>query len=174
MKIAVIGYSGSGKSTLAEFLGKKYNAPILYLDTVHWLPGWIEQESGKEQTIVEGFLDSHSAWIIDGNYSALSYERRMEEADQIIWMNFNRFTCLYRAWKRNRDYRGKSRTSITQGCPEKLDAGFVCWILWKGRSRRAKARYESVLETWPDKVTVIRNQRELDRFYRARSGGQEA
>ncbi len=40
MKIAVIGYSGAGKSTLAKALGERYGAEVLYLDQVHWLPGW--------------------------------------------------------------------------------------------------------------------------------------
>ena len=56
MKIAIIGYSGSGKSTLAERLGNKYSAPVLYLDKVHWLPGWIEREPPKELEMTQSFL----------------------------------------------------------------------------------------------------------------------
>lgn len=43
MRIAVIGYSGSGKSTLAARLGAAYGVPVLHLDSVHWLPGWVER-----------------------------------------------------------------------------------------------------------------------------------
>lgn len=170
MKIAVIGYSGSGKSTLAEYLGKRYHADVLYLDTVHWLPGWTERERGEAQEMVKEYLDTHDAWVIDGNYSALSYDRRMAEADQIIWMKFGRIPCLYRVWKRNRHYKGRSRASMTQGCPEKMDAEFVRWILWKGRSGQGKKRCQRVRETYPEKVTVLKNQRELDRFYQALAG----
>ena len=28
------------KSTLAQTLGATYHAPVLHLDTVHFLPGW--------------------------------------------------------------------------------------------------------------------------------------
>lgn len=48
MKIAIIGYSGSGKSTLAQALAVAYNAPALYLDQVHWLPGWVERPAAEE------------------------------------------------------------------------------------------------------------------------------
>jgi Adenylate kinase and related kinases len=46
MKIAIIGYSGSGKSTLAAKLGKFYHAEVLHLDSVHFLPGWVERNAG--------------------------------------------------------------------------------------------------------------------------------
>ena len=164
MKIMIIGYSGAGKSTLAKFLGEKYKADVLYLDTVHWLPGWKERDFEEKDAIVTAFLDSHDAWVIDGNYSGLSYERRLYEADTIIFMAFNRFSCLRRAFRRNQEYRGRSRESITAGCDEKMDAEFIWWILHKGRSGRAKKRYASVCRKYADKVTVIKNQRQLDRY----------
>lgn len=40
MKIAIIGYSGAGKSTLAKILGARYDAEVLPLDRVFWLPNW--------------------------------------------------------------------------------------------------------------------------------------
>ena len=43
MKIAILGTSGSGKSTLAKRLGERYGLPVLHMDTVHFLPGWVEQ-----------------------------------------------------------------------------------------------------------------------------------
>lgn len=161
MKIAIIGYSGSGKSTLAQRLGKKYNANVLHLDTVHWLPGWQERNVQEEKEIVEDFLDSNLSWVIDGNYGKVLYDRRMQEADKIIFMNFNRFACLYRAFKRYFRYKGKSRASMTEGCSEKIDLEFVLWILYKGRDKKHKQRYNSVLEKYPYKTVVIRNQRQL-------------
>lgn len=163
MKIAIIGYSGSGKSTLAQKLGEKYNANVLHLDTVHWLPGWQERNVQEEKEIVKDFLDSNSSWVIDGNYGKVLHDRRMEEADKIIFMNFNRFACLYRAFKRYFRYKGKSRASMTEGCPEKIDLEFVMWILYKGRDKKHKQKYKRVLAQYSNKTLVIRNQRELSR-----------
>ena len=59
MKIAIIGYSGCGKSTLARCLGKYYHIPVLFLDRVHWLPGWQEQDLEKEVRQVKSFLDKN-------------------------------------------------------------------------------------------------------------------
>ena len=44
-------------------------------------------------------------WIIEGNYSACLYEERMREADCIVYFNFNRVNCLYRAFRRYLTYR---------------------------------------------------------------------
>lgn len=165
MKIAIIGYSGSGKSTLAEFLADKYNVPLLYLDKIHHLPGWIEQSLSIEQKKVKDFLDNNENWIIDGNYFKLSFERRMNEADKIIFMNFNRFNCLFRAIKRYIKYKGKCRNSMTVGCDEKLDFEFISWILHYGRTAEKKKKYSNVIDTYKNKMIIVKNQKQLEKLY---------
>ena len=166
MKIAIIGYSGSGKSTLAKHLAAKHETDVLYLDTVHWLPGWNTRPKEEKETIISDFLNSHDAWVIDGNYSKFFFERRMEEADQIVFMAFNRFACLYRAHKRYRTHKGRSRESMTEGCNEKLDFEFIKWLLHDGRTKTAKERYANVIKKYGNKVIIIKNQRQLDKFYK--------
>ena len=97
MKIAVIGYSGSGKSTLAKLISEEYSLPLLYLDTVHWLPDWCERDTEEAQKIVSDWMDTHDSWVIDGNYRKYSRERKFEEADYIVFLAFPRLRCLYRA-----------------------------------------------------------------------------
>lgn len=168
MKIMIIGYSGSGKSTLASLFSKKYDLPLLYLDTTHFLPGWVERPKEERAKLVEDFLNANESWVIDGNYTKVFYERRLKEADEIIFMNFNRINCFFRAWKRYRTHRGKTRESITAGCEEKFDHEFRKWILRDSRTKAAKARYQKVITEYADKVTVIKNQRELSRFIKER------
>lgn len=164
MKIAIIGYSGSGKSTLARRLGEYYHAEVLHLDAVHHLPGWKERDKESEKQIVKAFLDEHSAWVIDGNYSKLYYERRMEEADRIVMLLFNRFSCLYRAYQRYRKYKGKTRPDMAEGCGEKMDRAFAWWILHDGRNKAARERYKRVQTQYAGKVVVLKNQKQLDAF----------
>lgn len=111
MKIAIIGYSGCGKSTLAGYLSELYQIPVLYLDSVFWLPGWKGRKREESADIVKNFLDTNVSWVIDGNYSYMEYEKRMEEADRIIFLSFNRFSCLFRAFRRYFKYRGTTRES---------------------------------------------------------------
>ncbi len=164
MKIAIMGYSGSGKSTLARKLGEIYKADVLHFDTVHFLPDWEIRSREEKERITEEFMNTHDAWVMDGNYSKLFYERRLEEADMISLLLFNRFSCLYRAVRRYRKYKNTTRPDMVEGCNEKLDWAFVKWILHEGRTGKTKARYRSVITKYPQKVIVIRNQRQLDAY----------
>lgn len=164
MKTAVIGYSGSGKSTLAAKLAQQQGLTALHMDTVFWLPGWKERDRAEMRCIVDAYLTAHDNWVIDGNYSKILFERRMEEADRIILMQFSPLACLWRAWKRYRRYKGSSRKSMAAGCPEKMDAEFVRWLLWKGRTKKSRDLLRDVRERYLQKTVWIRNQRQLDQF----------
>ena len=164
MKITIIGYSGAGKSTLAEKLSNYYSIPKLHMDTLQFQPGW--QDSDREWMLTEmkNFLTKHEAWVIDGNYSWCYYEERMQEADQIIFLNFYPLTCLFRAFKRYLKYRGKVRESMAAGCPEQFNWEFIRWILWDGRSKSAKERYQKLSDTYPEKMHILHSQAEIDYF----------
>ncbi len=164
MKIVIRGYSGSGKSTLARKLGEKYGVPVLHLDRVQWLPNWTERDAAEKRQIVKAFLDKNESWVIDGNYSGLYQQRRLEEADLILLLLFPRLSCLYRVCKRKCQYRGQARPDMGEGCEEKLDAAFLRWVLWEGRSRKIRQNYAKIQMQYPEKTIVIRNQRELDTF----------
>lgn len=106
-------------------------------------------------------------WVIDGNYTALLQERRLAESDRIVILAFGRWACLRRVVSRYLRHRGRSRASMTEGCPEKLDAEFIWWILHEGRSRSHRRRFRHIRDTWPGATVVVRNQRQLNALYRA-------
>ena len=164
MKISIIGYSGSGKSTLARKLGETYGVDVLHLDTVQFKPDWEIREPEEKKKITEDFLNSHDAWVIDGNYSKLWFERRMEESDKIILLLFNRVSCLARVCKRFRKYRNTTRPDIAAGCTEKIDREFILWVLHGGRTKKVRAKYREVISQYPEKIVVIKNQRQLSAF----------
>ncbi|VTS70389.1 DNA topology modulation protein [Streptococcus australis] len=164
MKIAIIGYSGAGKSTLAEKLSNYYSIPKLHMDTLQFQPDWQDSDRDWMKSEMKSFLNNHSDWVIDGNYSWCYYEERMLKADQIIFLNFSPLTCLFRAFKRYFTYRGKVRESMAAGCKEQFNWEFIRWILWDGRSKSAKERYQRVQETYPEKIIVLRSQKEIDNF----------
>lgn len=167
MKILITGYSGSGKSTLCRKLQERYELPSLHLDAVQFLPAWKTRAKTEQQRVVQAFLDEHpDGWVIDGNYKALSYERRCEEADVIIQMLFGRLDCLSRCLRRYRIYKGSNRLDMTEGCDEKIDWEFIRWILWDGRKREKRDLFRLTRECYPNKAIVNRNQRDLDSYLR--------
>ncbi|KAB8286603.1 DNA topology modulation protein FlaR [Bifidobacterium avesanii] len=164
MKIAILGLTGSGKSTLARQLAKASRLPLLHLDTVQFLPGWHNRPINDQHAMVRAFLDDHQSWVIDGNYTNLYYRERLDDADLIVVMLFNRFARLHRTLRRLRAYRGQSRPSMTAGCEERMNADFVWWILHRGCDAKHMLEYRTVTERYAGKTVVLRNQRQLDRF----------
>lgn len=163
MKIAIIGYSGSGKSTLARKLGNYYNCNVLHLDSIHFAPNWEERKYDDMIDDVSNMLEKRT-WIIEGNYKKLLYQERLADADEIIFFDFNRFNCLWRAFKRYCKFRGKTRPDMANGCPEKLDFEFISWILKDGRSDKQKSNYKQVIENYPQKIKILKHQRDLEQY----------
>ena len=132
-------------------------------------PGLGRTPQPAQQADVAAFLDANSetGWVIDGNYTNLCYDRRLAESDRILILAFGRWACLRRVMERTRRYRGKTRPDMREGCTEKLDAEFVRWVLWDGRTKERRARFTAVTAAWPAKAEVLRSQRDLDRLYRA-------
>ena len=164
MRISIIGYSASGKSTLAKALGEILNIPILHLDKVNFLPNWIERDKTESKKIVEDFINNNPKFIIDGVYSKFSYELRMKLSDKIIFLDFDRFTCLFQAFQRYNEYKGKVRDSMSEGCNEKLDWNFIKWILLDSRTEERVNRFNKTIEEYKEKIIYLNNRKEVDDF----------
>lgn len=164
MKVSILGFSGAGKSTLAKCLGDFYDIPVLHLDTVQFTENW--QERGKEEKlkIVGDFLDENSSWVIDGTYSGLHFQRRLEESDIIVMLLFNRFVCFKRVVSRYRKFKGRPRPDMADGCCEKLDLEFARWVLIDGRTEKRREKFKRVAEEYPQKTVIIKNEHELRVF----------
>lgn len=164
MKIAIVGYSGSGKSTLARRLAEYYQLDVLHFDVVQFQPNWVVRNSEEKERITKEFMDTHESWVIDGNYTKLSFDRRMKEADIILILLFNRWACLHRVVKRYRKFKNTTRPDMGEGCPEKLDAEFIRWVLFDGRKKNTRKRYLNLKTEYPEKATVLRNQKQVDNW----------
>ena len=165
MKIAILGFSGSGKSTLAKRLGALFSIPVLYLDTVQFEANWVMRDRDEARQIVSDFMKQDN-WVIDGNYRSFLQEERLSLADHILFLNFSRLNCVWRAYKRYLHYKNTSRESMAEGCDEKFDWEFFKWILYKGRTPDIIRHYWEIVRTYRDKTLVIKNQHQLDAFLR--------
>lgn len=163
MKIAILGHSGAGKSTLARQLGELYNLPVLHLDTVNFLPNWQERPKEESQQIVQEFMQQDN-WIIEGNYSSFYQKERVAQADTIIFLLFNRFTCYHRVRKRAKMFEGTSRPDMADGCAEKLDWEFTKWVLYKGRTKKRKKHYKNIATQYSTKTIVLKNAKQVKKY----------
>ncbi|KAF1302339.1 MULTISPECIES: DNA topology modulation protein FlaR [Enterococcus] len=164
MKLAILGYSGSGKSTLARFISEKRNLPLLHLDAVNFVQDWQERDKEEARTIVRDFLTKED-WLIEGNYNNFLQQERLKQADQIYILTFSRWTSLRRILARGINYRGKVRPDMAAGCIEKVDAAFLWWVLYEGRTAEKRNHFTAIKNQYPTKTILIKNQRQLDKIY---------
>lgn len=161
-RIMIIGSGGAGKSTMARELGQKLNLPVFHLDVVNWRPNW-EIVPREQQIEIQKELVKQEKWIIDGNYGG-TMDIRLERADTIIFLDFPRTLCLYRAIKRRFQYRNKTRPDMREGNKERFDLEFYKWIWNFPKIQRPKImEILSGLST-DKKVVVLRSPKDMKHF----------
>lgn len=158
---------------MANMIAEKLGVEAIHLDSLHWLPGWVENTSENEISALRPVLNSKK-WVIDGNYSKVLYNERMDMADTIVFLDFNRFLCIARVIKRYLKYKGVRRPDMGEGCDEKLDFEFVRWVLYKGRKSKIRKRKLSRLSEHktehPEKdICILRNPRQVREFLKSRN-----
>lgn len=159
MKICIIGFSGSGKSTLAKLLGEKYSLPVLHLDATFWYGNWQNRTREEQNAIVKKFInDNCDGWVIDGNYAKICLER-FSQCDVVYFLNYNRFVCFKQAVKRYKQNKGTVRPDCP--CLEKLDAEFVSWLLFIGRTHKRRNIIKRLLSLSSGTKYVFKNRKQL-------------
>lgn len=162
MKVLVLGSSGSGKSTLAKRLGEYLAIEVIHLDSYYWQPNWVEPSQEKWMEQLKTLLQKNT-WVMDGNYID-SLDIRIKYADSVIFIDFNRFVCLWRCLKRFSQYKGSNRQELAVGCNEKIDWEFIKWI-WN-YPRDIKPKILKILDTQPDKkIFRFKSYSEIQEFF---------
>ena len=158
-RILIIGSPGSGKSTLARKMSHSLNLPCIYLDRIFWKPNWIKTPKDEFDILLKNELEK-DCWIIDGNYNR-TLPLRLKYADAVIWLDMQRFICLWRVFWRH----GKTRPDMTENCEEKRDKEFFEFLkyIWKFPKENRNA-IEHLLSEYNGNVIIIRNNRELKKF----------
>jgi len=160
-RIMIIGCGGSGKSTLARILEERTGIPIVHLDNIYWSPGnWQHLEREDFDRILLEELEKPQ-WIMDGNFNR-TIELRLQKADTVIYLDYNRMVCLLHWAKRVITNWGKARPDMAPGCNEWFDPEFAAWI-WKF-NRTNRKRYYMLLEQSGKTVYIIKSPRRLKRF----------
>lgn len=158
MKIAIMGYAGSGKTFLAKHLSEKWNIPVLHLDEVKYTKAWKPIEDSLVLPKVADFLKK-DRWIVDGNYTYIFQQERLDAADQIVLLMLPRIPCLLRCIRRRKERRAEGYINDT-------NLWFIQFVLFEGRSKERRQNYSRILETYGEKVTLLRSQKEINAFIR--------
>lgn len=121
----ITGNAGSGKTTLSYKLAKLLNRKdVICLDKIVWKPGWILVDKAEKELEFEKIAKMES-WIVDGVSKTI-----LEAADTILFLDYPRRVCYWRAFRRNCNYIFKSRPELPERCPEILIIGGLIKIIW--------------------------------------------
>ena len=162
-RIIIIGCGGAGKSTLARKLGEKLNLPVIHLDKLFWKPGWVEETQEAFDRKLAAELEK-PRWIMDGNFNR-TMPQRAAKCDTIIYLDYNRFVCLWGVIKRNLINRGKVRPDMGEGCPERIDLDFLNWV-WNYNRNKRESNYRLLNETTHAETVVLKNRHAVKQFLR--------
>ena len=164
-RIVILGPSGSGKSTVCKRIGRILGIPVIHLDMHFWNPNWIETPKEEWHEKVRKLVTSET-WVMDGNYSS-TLKIRTDVADTIILLDMTRRQSYLRVIVRWLKNRGKTRSDVAEGCPEKIDMEFLRWIWTYPRRRKpATLRFLKRLEASKN-VYYLQNQQEIEKFLKA-------
>lgn len=163
-RIMIVGQPGSGKSTLARKLGERARLPVVHIDRIHWMPGWVER-SPEEKTRLCNEAAEADRWIFEGGHSA-TWRDRMARADMLIWLDRPVGLRLWRVVRRSLIGRGQTRPDLAEDCPERLRRlpEFIRYI-WATR-RRSRTQIARLSASPPSgcKVVRLRSDRDVDAF----------
>ena len=133
-RVMIIGQPGSGKSTLARQVGARLGLPVVHIDHIHWLPGWVER-SRDDKTRMCLEAEAGAAWVFEGGHS-VTWDNRMARADMVIWLDRPVALRLWRVVKRALVWRGKSRPDMPEGCVERLGPETLPFWAYIWRTRK--------------------------------------
>ena len=149
-RIILVGSGGSGKSYLAKKLADITGYPMTHLDNEYWKPNWVktlrDEWAEKQKNLISG-----DGWIIDGNYNS-SMELRFAAADLVIFLDINRFICMWSALKRH----GKKRSDLPEYLDEKMNFEFIDFLKWMWTfPKTGKKTILALHEKYPDKPFIV-------------------
>jgi adenylate kinase family enzyme len=131
------------------------------MDKIYWIKNWEHRTEAEFDEIYFPLLEKHQ-WILDGNFNR-TISQRLERCDTVIYLDYNRFACLWGWLKRVITNWGRSRTDMGEGCKEWFDPEFAMWI-WNFNKNHRKRYYQMLQDSAGKKIIILKNRREMRKF----------
>jgi adenylate kinase family enzyme len=159
MKILVTGNAGAGKSTVSKTLEENLGINRYNLDPIVWDTGWKEVPREIRNKKISNLIKKKE-WIIDG-----VSEQALEAADQIVFLDYSRRICLWRAGKRSLRYLFHTRPELPKNSPEILVLRRLALIIWRFPKLVAPNILEQKAKRPPSEFIHIHNNDELEAYF---------
>ena len=171
----ILLWGAGGKSTLSRALGFKLELPVVELDALFHMPGWVERDPDKFRELALDTLTVYEdGWVADGQYVGAIGGELLAQADTLIWLELPFRTTFgrvfKRTWQRCRDKQRVCGDNYETWRKAFFSRESLLLFLLKRRlfhNRASKRRREDLLREHGSHVRVIRlkSAKELDDFY---------
>lgn len=163
-RILIQGSAGAGKSAFSRELSELLSIPVIHMDQHYWQPNWTKPEP-QDWYKRQLELYDKKEWIIEGGAYRKTLPIRTKASDFVIYLDFNRFFCLYRCFKRYFQYRGRTRPDLAEGCNEQVDYSFAKWILHEQPDIYGPLAIQTIKDNLEhDNFVLLKSKRQLDKF----------
>lgn len=134
-RVLMVGPCGAGKSMLAFRLAERTGLPLFHMDKLAWKSGWVD--STRDEVLERlAAVVAGERWLIEGTYGS-TLAPRLARADTIVYLDYPVRLCVARLLRRYWRFRGRTRPDMTEGCPERLDPGFLWYAArWNAGPRK--------------------------------------
>ncbi|HEX3565995.1 MAG TPA: shikimate kinase [Acidimicrobiales bacterium] len=139
-----MGVSGLGKTTAGRRLAASLSVPFIELDAIFHQAGWRDLPTDEFRERVRDAVAA-DAWVIDGNYQAVS-DLVWDRADAVIWVDLSRFVIMRRVVARTMR-RALTGEELWNGNREPL-SNFYSWDPEKNVIRWAWIMYPRYAERY--------------------------
>ncbi len=163
-RVMVIGNAGGGKSTMCKVLSTVHALPYYAIDKIQWKPNWVLTPE-PEYTDAHEELLSKPRWLIDGFGSWSSIERRLREADTIVFVDHPIWVHYWWATKRQIKSLFFGRPDGPEGCPMfRVTIRLYKMMWWFHKEMHPKLLVAIEARRPHARIIHIRSPRELTEF----------
>ncbi|MGJ0639106.1 hypothetical protein [Xenorhabdus bovienii] len=156
-RIVVTGNSpGCGKTYISHIVHKITGLPLYHLDCIFWKKEW-KSVTEEEFLGLQDEIVHKGNWILEGGYVS-SLRHRATHADMVIVIQTGKWQSLWRVIKR-RLKSGGMREDLPEGCKDKVDLGFLVFIIKTFHQRHDRIMQQLTGLNIP--IHIIRNEKAL-------------
>ena len=163
-RILISGVAGSGKTTLAKAVAANTGLPLIDVDELTWLPGWVEVPHDEQRRRVDQ-LTQQAEWVMDTAYGRWK-DIPEPRAELIVCLDYPRWLSFCRLLRRT-VARAIDRQPCCNGNVESWKMIFSknSILLWHFRTFDSKRRRARTWAQDPTKtVMILSHPREAEQW----------
>jgi len=161
-RIMMFGFPGGGKTTLANQMSETLNIPVYHCDRIKQIENFEWKPMDEIHALINEVI-SKDEWILEGYPTTEMMPACIERADTLIFIDLNRFLCMWRVTKRSIIHHGKCRPDVGDGCKDGFPPLYLYWVIWTFPKKYRK-RFLDWINTNEKRVFHFKKRKALNLF----------